>query len=272
MLNGAMPRRPRLDRTGYELLVEDKFRGPDLDERIWLPHYLPHWSSRERSAARYRFGEGLELLIERDQIPWNPEVDGHLRVSSIQTGAYAGEVGSTEGQHRFKPDLVVREAQANVRLLAPRYGIVECRARAVADPVNMVALWMIGYEDEPQRSGEICVFEIFGRDVGVNGALVGMGIHPFSDPSLVDDFGREPVSADVRESHTYAVRWTPEDVSFYVDDALVKVVPQSPAYPMQIMLSIYEFAEGPEPASPPDAYPKVFAVDFVRVWSEVAGS
>ena len=60
----------------------------------------------------------------------------------------------------------------------------------------------------------------------------------------------EPVAIDARESHTYSVRWTARDVAFYVDDRLVKVVRQSPAYPMQFMLDIYEFADGPEPPSP----------------------
>ena len=29
----------------------DDFDGPDLDTGVWLPHYLPAWSSREASAA-----------------------------------------------------------------------------------------------------------------------------------------------------------------------------------------------------------------------------
>ena len=53
----------------------------------------------------------------------------------------------------------------------------------------------------------------------------------------------------------------PDAVSFYVDEHLVKVVQQSPAYPMQFMLDIYEFADGPDPASPPDRYPKTFVVE-----------
>ena len=44
--------------TEYELEFEDRFEGPALDERRWLPYYLPQWSSRERAAARYRFGDG----------------------------------------------------------------------------------------------------------------------------------------------------------------------------------------------------------------------
>jgi hypothetical protein len=35
---------------------EDRFEGPELDARKWLPHYLPQWSSRERASARYEVG------------------------------------------------------------------------------------------------------------------------------------------------------------------------------------------------------------------------
>src|ERR1044071_1489569 len=128
---------------------EDTFEDSVLARDRWLPYYLPHWSSRERSAARYRIADGLlRLQIEADQRPWCPELDGDVRVSSLQTGAYAGPVGTPIGHHRFSPEATVREAQPNVRLYTPRYGRIELRAQANDDPSVMVALWMIGYEDE----------------------------------------------------------------------------------------------------------------------------
>jgi hypothetical protein len=249
----------------YELEFEDEFTADSLDPAKWVPRYLPHWSSRERSAARYELGDGaLRLLIEADQEPWCPELDGQVRVSSLQTGVFAGPVGSGIGQHRFHPDAVVREEQRNVRLYTPRYGRIELRAKALADPSSMVALWLIGYEDEPERSAEICVCEIFGREVGDDGALVGLGVHPFGDPSIVDDFSKVEVQIDAREFHVYAAEWMPERVAFLIDGRVVKTVDQSPAYPMQLMLGIYEFptGEGPEPRT--SGYPKAFAVDYVR--------
>jgi hypothetical protein len=127
----------------------------------------------------------------------------------------------------------------------------------------MVALWMIGYEDEPERSAEICVCEIFGRDVGPHHAAVGVGVHPFGDPAIVDDFTRVTLAIDAREFHVYAAEWTRDRVVFLVDGDIVKTVDQSPAYPMQLMLGIYEFppAEGGEPSTD---YPKEFVVDYVR--------
>ncbi|MFC4060792.1 glycoside hydrolase family 16 protein [Planomonospora corallina] len=255
-------------KAGYELEFEDGFEGDRLDGSRWVPYYLPQWSGRERAAARYELADGrLHLLIEEDQPPWLPELEGPLRVSSLQTGVFSGPQGSTIGQHGRGSGAVVREEQRGVRLYTPRYGLVEMRARAIDDPRSMVALWMIGYEDEPERSAEICVCEIFGRDVGPDSARVGMGLHPFGDPEITDDFTVESLPIDAREFHVYAAEWTPERVSFLVDGRHVRTVRQSPRYPMQLMLNIYEFPRAPErdtPPAPEHPYPKRFTVDYVR--------
>jgi hypothetical protein len=251
-------------KAGYELVFEDRFDGEALDETRWLPYHLPQWSSREQAAARYRLGDGvLRLVIEPDQPPWCPQLDGQTRVSSLQTGVFAGPVGSPVGQHRFKPEAVVRQAQDNARLYTPRYGLFELRAKAVDDPRCMVALWMIGYEDEPDRSAEICICEIFGRNVTADRAGVGMGLRPFADPGIHNDFSVEELAIDARDFHVYAAEWTPGHVAFFVDHQLVKTVAQSPGYPMQFMLGIYEFPDG-QPADPAHPYPKEFIVDWFR--------
>jgi len=258
-------------KAGYRLAFEDRFVGDVLDESRWLPYYLPHWSSREDSAARYRVGNGiLRLLIEADQRPWCPELDGQVRVSSLQTGLFAGPVGSRVGQHRFSPDAVVRQSQHNTRFCTPHYGFFELRAQATDDPRCMVALWMIGYEDEPSRSAEICICEIFGRSVRPESAAVGMGVHPFGDPSIVDEFSVETLPIDAREFHVYAAEWMPDHVAFFVDHRLIKTVQQSPGYPMQVMLGIYEFPA--DDADPAGAYPKQFTVDYFRGYHPTASN
>lgn len=259
--------RSSLSKAGYELEVEDDFGASSLNEKLWIPYYLPQWSSRSASATRYALRDGaLSLSIEADQPPWCPEFDGWIRVSSLQTGVFSGPLGSGLGQCHFRAGLVVREEQNNVALYTPRYGLFELRARAIDDPNNMVALWMIGYGDKPEQSAEICIFEIFGRDVTTHDAAIGMGVHPFGDPTIVDDFTSERVSIDARDFHTYAAEWTPREVGFYVDDRLIKVVNQSPAYPMQFMLGIYEFADGPALRSPADRYPKEFVIEHFRAY------
>ncbi len=248
--------------TGYDLVLDEHFDGPGLDQTRWIPHYLPHWAGRERSRARYRLGGGrLELLIAQDQLPWLPEIEGPLRVSSLQTGCFAGPVGSTIGQHRTDERLVVVEEQPVQRLITPRFGVIELRASWVPHPDCMVALWMIGLEDEPQHSAEICICEIFGSEASRDRAMVGMGLHPFNDPNIVDDFEKIAAHIDIRETHDYAASWTASDVTFFIDGEPVKKVPQSPQYPMQLMLNIYDFGGSTHggPCEP-------FVVDRVRVF------
>jgi hypothetical protein len=250
-------------RAGYELVVADDFAGDHLDAALWLPHHLPQWSSRAASAARYRLDGHLRLVIDEDQPPWCPELDGGVRVSSLQTGVRSGPPGSRDGQHRFRPDVVVREAQQLLRLYVPQYGFFEARARVGDDPSGMSALWMIGFEDRPEHSAEICIFEIFGRDVAESRTAVGMGVHPFGDPSLTDAFVRPELPIDARELHDYAVEWTRDRVAFFVDGDLVTVVEQAPRYPMQFMLGTYAFP-GPDGSPPPGPYPKEFVVERFR--------
>jgi beta-glucanase (GH16 family) len=209
----------------------------------------------------------LVLQITGDQEPWCPEFDGEVKASSIQTGLFAGNVGSGVGQLHFREGLVVREAQTNVRLYTPQYGYFECRARAVNSPRNHVALWMIGYEDSPEKCGEINMFEIFGKDVNSTSAMVGYGIHPRIDPNLSDEFYQDRREIDATNFHVYAHEWTPGHVDFYIDNQRFKRINQSPAYPMQLMLSIYELPGMEEHPT----YPKEFLVDYVRVYQPEDG-
>ncbi|TWP50928.1 glycoside hydrolase family 16 protein [Lentzea tibetensis] len=241
-----------------ELIFEDRF---DALGEHWFPHYLPHWSSRAATAARYEVGGGLRLRIDEGQPPWCPEFDDENKVSGFQTGVFSGPVGGAIGQSRFRPELRVREEQENVQLFTPTYGRFELRAKALDDPRFMVALWMIGYEDVPERSAEICIAEIFGKNVRDGSAGVGMGLHPFGDPGITDEFEVVDVPIDAREFHVYAAEWRPEGVRFFVDDQLVKESDQSPDYPMQFQLAIFEF-----PGESGATYPQVFEVDYFRAY------
>ena len=251
-----------LDHRGWQLQVEDTFGGAELDRSLWLPCYLPQWSSRTASAARYRLGDGsLRLRVEPDQPPWCPEFDGAVRVSNLQTGVRSGPLGSRDGQHRFSDALVVREEQPEQWLYTPRYGLVEVRARMELDADGMAPLWLIGIEERPERSAEICVFEVFGRGVRPSSAAVGMGLHPFGDPRLREDFVRPELPIDVTGFHEYAVAWTSTSLGLYVDRQLVHAVRQSPDYPVQAMLDVYSF-----PAGEAAPAPQQLTVDWFRGW------
>ena len=89
-------------------MFRDDFDGDGLDRSVWLPHYLPAWSSRAATLASHRLEDGrLVLDVPVDHPVWCP--DDHappLRVSGIQSGSWSGPVGSTRGPAavRRRPD------------------------------------------------------------------------------------------------------------------------------------------------------------------------
>jgi hypothetical protein len=260
------------DKPGYRLEFNDSFRDTSLDTSRWLPFYLPQWSTRELAAARYSLtGTTLRLLIEEDQQPWCPEHDGAVRVSSLQTGCYSGPVGSPMGQHRFNPNLAVTESQITIKLYTPQYGYFEARLKAVPILGYMVAFWMIGFEESPEQSAEICICEIFGDQVGRGASKVGYGLHPFSDPAITDEFHRDSIQIDAANYHVYGAEWSPTRVEFFVDNVRLRTVPQSPRYPMQFMLGIYEIPDRLATKSSEEPWPRVMEVDYVRGYQPVTG-
>jgi hypothetical protein len=246
----------------------DHFDGSDLNREVWIPHYLPQWSSRAETAATYEVAESeLRLSVPTGQELWCAEDhDPPLRVSGIQSGVFSGEVGSTVGQQPYRDGLVVREAQAPQWGWTPEYGLLEVRARMELSARSMAAVWMVGLEDEPSRSAEICIFEVFGDALSTEGgeptAAVGMGVHPFRDPSITDDFAAPRMAIDVTGFHVYAADWRPGQVEFLVDGRHVRTVDQAPDYPMQMMVAVFDFPAKAD-AAPADHVP-LLAVDYVR--------
>jgi hypothetical protein len=246
----------------------DDFDGPRLDTEVWVPHYLPQWSSRAQSAATYEVaGSELRLTIPPEQGLWcADEHEEPLRVSGVQSGVFSGEVGSTVGQQPFRDDQVVREHQPTQWGWTPYHGVLEVRARMQLGPRSMASVWMVGLEDEPARCGEICIFEVFGDaltiDRGRPSAAVGMGVHPFRDPALTDAFAAPPLAIDVADFHVYAADWRAGRVDFAVDGEHVRTVHQAPDYPMQMMIAVFDFPAKSDAATA--GHVPLLAVDRVR--------
>jgi Glycosyl hydrolases family 16 len=228
------------------LVFADDFDGPELDPAVWLPHYLPAWSSRAATAATYDISDScLHLSIPAEQGLWC--ADDHrppMRVSGIQSGNFSGPAGSTVGQQPYREGVTVQEEQETFWGWTPQCACVELRARGAVTPRSMVACWMVGLEDRPERSAEICVAEMFGSAVPPGeSTAVGMGLHPFRDPSVAEDFEAVRLPIDVADFHTYAVDWTSEKADFLVDGELVRSCRRPPAYSMQVMLAVFDFPD-----------------------------
>jgi hypothetical protein len=233
---------------------EDRFTGPDLDPGTWLPHYLPAWSSRAQTRASLQVGNtGLILDIPTDHPVWcDGDHDPPLRVSGIQSGSWSGPTGTPLGQQRFREGQLVQEEQERFEGWLLSAGDARARVEISAlmelSPRSMAALWMSGFEDDEaqERCGELCVFEVFGKDLGSAAdpsAEVGVGVKAFRDPALTQDFAAPRVRIDVAEPHVYAVEWDAAEAIFSVDGLVLRRCARPPTYPLQLMLAVFDFPD-----------------------------
>ena len=192
----------------------------------------------------------LRLTIPPEQGLWCPDDHDPIRISGIQSGLVSG-------QHPFAEGLAVKEPQPVALGWAPHHGRIEVRARMDLSQRSMAAVWMIGLEDEPNRSGEICIFEVFGDAP----TAVGMGVRRFRDPALTGDFAQPRVEIDIAEPHVYAADWRPGRVDFFVDGEHIRAVDEAPDYPMQFMVAVFDFPD----KAPEIEHVPVFGVDSVVV-------
>ncbi|NLF04159.1 MAG: glycoside hydrolase family 16 protein [Actinomycetales bacterium] len=246
------------------LVLDERFLGLDPDR--WVPHYLPHWTTPERSRARFRLTNvGLELRIEHDQAPWRDE-DGPLRVSNLQTATFSGQLGSSRGTHRHRADgLLVRTATPTRHLLTLVGGRVEVTASATRAPGCMLGLWLVGVEDaDPRDAGEICLVELFADRIEPRTCTVLTGVKAHHDDRLVTSMHEIPLEIDACQPHVYAAEWGRGGVCVTVDDDEVFSTHQVLDYPLQLMLSLFELERGPSPD--PRDYPRSATIHRVRAF------
>ena len=244
--------------------IREGFHGGDLDPSLWLAEYLPHWTSPERSRARYEVTpQGVELRIEADQPSWLPE-ELEMRVSNLQTAAFSGEVGSAVGQHHHREGLsVVTAVEPFVGWVASA-GWVEVTASASTDPDCMFAVWLVGLEaDGPESSSEICVAEVYGKDIHGSISLVTSGIKAHGDPRVRTDMREDvPVGVDASKASTYRAQWADGQTVLTLNGFVLAEIDQAPTTPLQLMISLFEFPSSSQRT--PGDYPKTAVVHSVQ--------
>lgn len=88
----------------------------------------------------------------------------------------------------------------------------------------------------------------------------------------MDEFYEETFPIDAAQFHVYALEWSPDGLEFSIDNRKIKSSRQSPDYPMQLMLSIYELpGTDQQTASGSPGYPKQFVIDYFRAYQPYGG-
>lgn len=275
--------------TGWQLAWADEFDGPGIDAAKWtLAHDCWSGGNKERqcytdSAANARFADGLLLVTARQQSHTGPAYPASRRTRPDRQG---------EATRPFTSARLSTDGKA-----AWRFGFIEVRARLPAGQGLWPAIWMLPEDNRHgawAASGEIDIMEAVnlgepcisgapgcanGRERGILGTLHFGGVAPANRQR--GSTTTMPPPAD--GFHRYAIEWSPEAIVWRVDG--IAYATQRPGdwstsgskdpaapfdQPFHLVLNLAVGGNLPEQRNSGGVtdrgFPKVMAVDWVRVW------
>ena len=265
---------PPVDKPGYRLIFQDEFDGETLDDSRWVPQYLSSWAQKpELAEPTYIMENGLmRLQIFAETQPWCPEYDGETVVSGFTTG-------DRNALHNWNGTNAVRNPVEMQATHLNQYGYYEIRAKEQSGSARHAAWWLLGFEDVPDESAEIDIFEILGN----NSHKVPVNFHAWNDPDAPDGGGFSYTNRQMdfhEEFHIYGFNWiegggqgeAPDKMEFYVDGVKTGERNVNIDYPVLQLFSLYEKrAGGWTGIWLPKPYPNTFDIDYVRVYKLVPG-
>ena len=265
---------PPVDKPGYRLIFQDEFDGETLDDSRWVPQYLSSWAQKpELAEPTYILENGLmRLQIFAETQPWCPEYDGETVVSGFTTG-------DRNALHNWNGTNAVRNPVEMQATHLNQYGYYEIRAKGQSGSARHAAWWLLGFEDVPDESAEIDIFEILGN----NSHKVPVNFHAWNDPDAPDGGGFSYTNRQMdfhEEFHIYGFNWiegggqgeAPDKMEFYVDGVKTGERNVNIDYPVLQLFSLYEKrAGGWTGIWLPKPYPNTFDIDYVRVYKLVPG-
>lgn len=262
----------------YKLVWNDEFDGNSLDLTKWgyqygtgLEYGLDGWGNSE-----------LEYYTDR---PENVRVeDGKLIITAIREETPYEGMEYTSGRIRTM-------TAEDEELFSITYGRIEARIKMPYGEGLWPAFWMLPVDDSIYggwaASGEIDIMEARGRRTNlVEGTLHYGKVWP--NNTYKGGACEFPGEKDITDYHVYALDWSPEEISWYVDGYCYYRTDSwfsqgkasgadytSPApfdVPFYILLNL---AVGgtfdPEADVSKGEFPKEMEVDYVRVYQKEEG-
>ena len=185
-----------LNLDGYSLVWEDNFDGPGLNRNDWnVELHEPGWVNEELQkyvdSEENIFFENGNLVIR----PVKSTVNGKIHYTS-------GRI-STQNKRDFT------------------YGVFEARLKVPEGNGFLPAFWLMATDENVYgqwpRCGEIDIMEVHGSDTRTTYGTIHYG-----NPHRQSQATRTLRNGTFADSfHTFAVKWEPGEISWYVDGFLI---------------------------------------------------
>jgi len=219
--------------AGYSLTWEDNFDGKKLDSTKWKVRGI---------------GPRAIAYVSEDAVKVE---DGLLKLFALKKG-----------------DTLLGSAVGTQDLFMCKYGFFECRAQVQASKGVWAAFWIQSTEiskgEDPAIYGaEIDIMECF-RKLGKD--IVSHNVHWAYGPNQQTTRGMQSYLEGLGTGfHNYALEWTPDKYTFYVDGLKFYEVTKGISRIKEYMILSMEYPNSRDEIKE-TIFPDVFLVDWVKVW------
>lgn len=244
---------PLFAASDWKLTWSDEFNGPANtlpDPAKWTYDLgAGGWGNKE-----------LETYTNQRE---NASLDGsgHLVITAIKTAS-----GYTSGRLKTQGKFTVQ------------YGKVAARMKIPHGQGMWPAFWMLGNDIETAgwpKCGEIDIMENIGKEPSIiHGTIHGPG---YSGAKSIGHQYELPDKALSEDFHVYAVEWSPEAITFLLDEKpYATVAPHDlpPGtnwvynHPSFLLLNLAIGGDWPGNPDSTTQFPQSLVVDWVRVWKK----
>jgi len=168
------------------------------------------------------------------------------------------------------------------KLFSVQYGMIEARMKLPAGPGLWPAFWMLGENISSvgwPKCGEIDIMENVPQ---LGPSQIASSLHaPFVNSGNVYNISRHyhfPSGQTILGFHTYGMIWTPQEISFFIDDPQNIFITYTRAYvesrsgiwafdhPFFIILNLAVGGDWPGKPNNTTVFPAQMVVDYVRVY------
>ena len=238
---------------GYNLVFSEEFRGSSLDSSKWNSSY--RWSPYLIINSEQQF---YVDHLNNPSFGYNPfSFDGeHLNITAQRTPDYLR--GNASGQP------FLSGALTTYNKFRMRYGYIEIRARLPAGRGLWPAFWLLHQHDHDRRP-EIDVVEMLGHQPN----LVYNTFHWVENGSPRRSPSFEAWGPDYSQDfHTYAVRWEPGVLTWYVDGEQRNVFNNGNVSWEEMYLLVNLAVGGWWPGNPDQStpFPATMSIDYIRAY------
>jgi len=241
-----------VDTTGYTLVWQDEFNGPEIDTSVWsyeteATGWSHTWNSEWQDYVDNGTG-GDNAYIQDDALVIKAEYTG----TEHAQGSYTSARMVTKNTQSWK------------------YGKVVARMSLPYGKGMWPAFWLMGNDGDWPACGEIDVMELVGG--GSGDRTVHSALH-WQDGGHKTDKGELTIN-NLRDYHIYELNWTDDSIEVLVDGDQCFYIDTSSATMDEFDQNFYlllNLAVGGAWGGYPDettAFPQYFMIDWIRVYQE----